>query len=714
MKKIFQSLNYKLDLLNEVNSEIYNLHRKKNKKKTVSFAPQVVNYNTSTIIPTKTNDVELPIEKQPKKTNQQQELEELRDKLVNSITLLYDTNEKLARLEKHVEQISKTGKINPTPSSALPTQKQEGIVIPNLKEFLNSASKALIDGDLYRSALILKYIMTSQCGKNMTNAPDCIQSEPLKIHMSTLLTIWSTLGGTQRIWDGIEEESSSSNSTSSSSSSSSGAGDTDGNDADSGNNIGICKDQSEEEKAARSIIVPVDPGDLIEFGSSDLVGASKEKKLILKRIIAPKQWKNILKERARILFYGSPGTGKTQITKAMVSLLRRQYSDINQQNAIQLFATTGATFKAKYVGETGKSINRWYCVAEKYALDTNINTAISILFIDEIENIASERGGPNDSGGTMQDSVNALLTAIEGVIEYKHVVTIAATNLPWSLDDAIRRRMQVQIHVDLAGNKDRKELIHKVLLSRIVGKPPTTPRFLPKDKEDSQEILNNIKDKREKYDAEVKAITKRLSFQRLVNSCWVMTGWKSDSREILIDKYMDLEFYDSVLKIEKQKEEAVLKIEAFIKDGDHHVIDGQGLQLYENLDSPIRTFGFSNSDIVNIINDFFDDYALNILGRTYKSDKDGNYCYYYCVEEGCRVCDDIDRENYKLNWEDFETDPDHVDSEFLVIVNKIITNKKPSVTTNNYSKLVYYDITGENPVEKERLREIHIANKAQK
>lgn len=145
-----------------------------------------------------------------------------------------------------------------------------------------------------------------------------------------------------------------------------------------------------------------------------------------------------------VILYGPPGTGKTLIAKAVAG-----EADCN------FFPTSGSAFEDMLVGVGAKRVRDLFTRARK--------AAPSIIFIDEIDSVASKRG-KNDivGGGNVADqTINQLLSEMDGFSTDSGVIIIAATNRLDSLDEAILRpgRFDRQIQVTLPDIKGREAIL---------------------------------------------------------------------------------------------------------------------------------------------------------------------------------------------------------------------------------------------------------------
>jgi transitional endoplasmic reticulum ATPase len=129
-----------------------------------------------------------------------------------------------------------------------------------------------------------------------------------------------------------------------------------------------------------------------------------------------------------VLIYGPPGTGKTLLAKAVAN-----ESDAN------FIAVKGPELLSKWVGESEKGVREVFRKARQ--------TAPTVIFFDEIDSIASVRGGGSTDSGVTQRVVNQLLTEIDGLEELQDVAVVAATNRVDIMDPALLRPGRFDRHV---------------------------------------------------------------------------------------------------------------------------------------------------------------------------------------------------------------------------------------------------------------------------
>jgi len=151
-----------------------------------------------------------------------------------------------------------------------------------------------------------------------------------------------------------------------------------------------------------------------------------------------------------VLMYGPPGTGKTLLAKAI--------ANESQSNFISI---KGPELLNKYVGESEKGVRE---VFEKAR-----SNAPTVVFFDEIDSIAGERGQNAGDSGVGERVVSQLLTELDGLEELEDVVVIATTNRPDLIDPALLRpgRLDRHIHVPVPDEDARR----KILEVHTRGKP---------------------------------------------------------------------------------------------------------------------------------------------------------------------------------------------------------------------------------------------------
>ena len=151
-----------------------------------------------------------------------------------------------------------------------------------------------------------------------------------------------------------------------------------------------------------------------------------------------------------VLLYGPPGTGKTLLAKALAT-----------QGKTTFFNVSPTTFASKWKGESEKLVRILFEMARFYAPST--------IFIDEVDSVGTKRtDGENEANKKV---LAEMLVQMDGIseanaeennenkeIKPKFVMVMGATNLPWDLDDALRRRFEKRIYITLPNKVGRKQM----------------------------------------------------------------------------------------------------------------------------------------------------------------------------------------------------------------------------------------------------------------
>ena len=184
---------------------------------------------------------------------------------------------------------------------------------------------------------------------------------------------------------------------------------------------------------------------LPEVAYEDIGGLSEEIKKIREMVELPLKHPEIFERLGieppkGVLLHGPPGTGKTLLAKAVA----------NETNA-NFILINGPEIMSKYYGQSEENLRKKFEDAEK--------SAPSIIFIDEIDAIASKR---EETHGEVEKRVVAqLLALMDGLQSRGKVVVIAASNIPNSLDPALRRpgRFDREIEINVPNKEGRLDIL---------------------------------------------------------------------------------------------------------------------------------------------------------------------------------------------------------------------------------------------------------------
>ena len=202
-------------------------------------------------------------------------------------------------------------------------------------------------------------------------------------------------------------------------------------------------------KSNAKVYVPSTQG--IHF--SDVAGEDEAKEIlseIVDYLHNPKKYSDVGASMPKgVLLVGPPGTGKTMLAKAVAG-----------EANVPFFSMSGSEFVEMFVGMGASKVRDLFSQAKE--------KAPCIVFIDEIDAIGKKRDGQLSSNDEREQTLNQLLTEMDGFQENIGVIILAATNRPETLDPALTRpgrfdrRVPVELP-DLAG----REAILKVHAKKI-------------------------------------------------------------------------------------------------------------------------------------------------------------------------------------------------------------------------------------------------------
>ena len=217
-----------------------------------------------------------------------------------------------------------------------------------------------------------------------------------------------------------------------------------------------------DEQAAKQILNDiVVQGDEVHW--SDIAGLEIAKNALRETVVYPFLRPDLfmgLREPARgMLLFGPPGTGKTMLARAVATESRSTF-----------FSISASSLTSKYLGESEKLVRALFGLARALAP--------SIIFVDEIDSLLSHRAGSGEHEATRRIKTEFLIQwsdlqrAAAGREttekdrergDANRVLVLAATNLPWAIDEAARRRFVRRQYIPLPEAATRETQIRTLL-----------------------------------------------------------------------------------------------------------------------------------------------------------------------------------------------------------------------------------------------------------
>ena len=166
---------------------------------------------------------------------------------------------------------------------------------------------------------------------------------------------------------------------------------------------------------------------------SDVAGLDKAKEALKEAVVLPIRFPQLFQGKRKpwkgILLYGPPGTGKSFLAKAAAT-----------ETGGKFFSVSAANIVSKWMGESEKLIKGLFDLARK--------NRPAVIFLDEIDSVLSARSdSENDATRRLKTE---FLIQMQGVgNDDEGILVLGATNIPWGLDPAVRRRFQKKIYIGL-------------------------------------------------------------------------------------------------------------------------------------------------------------------------------------------------------------------------------------------------------------------------
>jgi vacuolar protein-sorting-associated protein 4 len=165
----------------------------------------------------------------------------------------------------------------------------------------------------------------------------------------------------------------------------------------------------------------------------DVAGLEQAKKLLKETVILPAKFPHLFQGAVKpwrgILLYGPPGTGKSYLAKALAT-----------EAGSTFFSVSSSVLVSNFQGESERLVRNLFEMARE--------NVPSIIFIDEVDSLCGSRSeGENESSRRIKTE---FLVQMQGVGKGNDgILVLGATNTPWELDPAIRRRFEKRVYIPL-------------------------------------------------------------------------------------------------------------------------------------------------------------------------------------------------------------------------------------------------------------------------
>jgi len=215
-------------------------------------------------------------------------------------------------------------------------------------------------------------------------------------------------------------------------------------------------DPAAAEQIIREIVIQGDEVHWVDIAGLD-IAKSALKETVVYPFLRPDLFMGLREPAKGMLLFGPPGTGKTMLARAVAT-----------ESKSTFFAISASSLTSKFLGESEKLVRALFGLAKMLAP--------SIIFVDEIDSLLSSRAGSGEHEATRRIKTEFLIQwsdlarAAAGREQQdkergdaSRVLVLAATNLPWEIDEAARRRFVRRQYIPLPEASVRKAQLETLL-----------------------------------------------------------------------------------------------------------------------------------------------------------------------------------------------------------------------------------------------------------
>eukprot|EP00055_Hartaetosiga_balthica_P016823 m.108081 g.108081 ORF g.108081 m.108081 type:complete len:473 (-) comp9185_c0_seq1:1229-2647(-) len=210
---------------------------------------------------------------------------------------------------------------------------------------------------------------------------------------------------------------------------------------------------------------------------SDVAGLEGAKEALQEAVILPMRLPHMFQGKREpwhgILLYGPPGTGKSYLAKAVATQVAPKQEEVEEEekkdgeesnegevgekktkkkHKSSFISVSSSDLVSKWQGQSEKLVKELFELARENATDSPC-----VVFVDEIDSLCSARSD-NESESSRRIKTE-FLVQMQGVGKSNgRVLVVGATNIPWQLDSAIRRRFEKRIYIPLPGVEARRTI----------------------------------------------------------------------------------------------------------------------------------------------------------------------------------------------------------------------------------------------------------------